>query len=135
VGEETSRLRGQFQQVGDRVEERLEGWLEEPPWDGFLEDRGRDPGRPPDERPNPAGPAEGEAWDPLDNWEEEDPGADPLAGPWDGMSDDSELDEDFSEGADQTLQARSRRPPARRPPPERSGADRYRGRNDDDPWI
>ena len=31
--EETSRLRDQFQQAGDRFEERLEGWLEEPPWD------------------------------------------------------------------------------------------------------
>ena len=163
VGEETSRLRGQFQQVGDRVEERLEGWLEEPPWDGFLEDR--DPGRPPDERPIPADPAQGEAWDPLDDWEEEDPGDDPAAEPWDGMSDDDplgpssgfrrssgfaeadrsgsearwseepDLDEDLSEGVDQTLQARSRRPPARRPPPERSGADRYRGSDDDDPWV
>jgi hypothetical protein len=28
--EETSRLRDQFQQAGDRFEERLEGWLEEP---------------------------------------------------------------------------------------------------------
>ena len=27
------RWRDQFQQVGDRFEERLEGWLEEPPWD------------------------------------------------------------------------------------------------------
>jgi hypothetical protein len=26
------RWRGQFQEVGDRVEQRLEGWLEEPPW-------------------------------------------------------------------------------------------------------
>lgn len=32
--EETTRLRDQFQQVGDRVEQRVEGWLEEPPWDG-----------------------------------------------------------------------------------------------------
>ena len=30
IGEETSRLRDQFQEVGGRVEERLEGWLEEP---------------------------------------------------------------------------------------------------------
>ena len=163
VGEETSRLRGQFQQVGDRVEERLEGWLEEPPWDGFLEDR--DPGRPPDGRPIPADPVEGEAWDPLGDWEEEDSGEDQTAEPWDRpsegdppgpasrfrrssgfaapdrfgsearWSEDSELDQDPSEGADQTLQARSRRPPARRPPPERSGSDRYRGSDDDDPWI
>ncbi|MCP9917089.1 RNA methyltransferase [Cyanobium sp. ATX 6F1] len=33
VGQETARLRDQFQQVGDRFEDRLEGWLEEPPWE------------------------------------------------------------------------------------------------------
>jgi hypothetical protein len=31
--EESVRLRDQVQQVGDRFEERLEGWLEEAPWD------------------------------------------------------------------------------------------------------
>jgi len=162
VGEETSRLRDQFQQVGDRVEGRLEGWLEEPPWEGFLDER--DPERPPNERPIPADPAQGPAWDPLEDWEEEDPGEDPATEPWHGPADgdpagpssgfrrstrsaaadhygsedrwseDSELDEDLSEGADQTLEARSRRPPARRAP-DQSGSDRYRGRPDDDPWI
>jgi hypothetical protein len=125
VGEETSRLRDQFQQVGDRVEERLEGWLEEPPWDGLLDERGENPGRVPDERPIATDPAERETWDPLEDWEEEE-------ARW---SEDSELDEDLSERADQSLQARSRRPPERRPPPERSGPDRYRGRDHDDPWI
>jgi len=135
VGEETSRLRDQFQQVGDRVEGRLEGWLEEPPWEGFLEER--DPVRPTDERPIPTDPAQGPAWDPLEDWEEEEPesGEDPAPEPWqDGWSDDSDLDEDLSEGSDQTLEARSRRPPARRAS-ERSGSDRYRGLPDDDPWI
>jgi hypothetical protein len=134
VGEETSRLRDQFQQVGDRVEGRLEGWLEEPPWEGFLDER--DPLRPPDERPIPTDhPAQGPAWDPLEDWPEEEPGEDPAPEPWqDRWSDDSDLDEDLSEGSDQTLEARSRRPPARRAP-ERSGSDRYRGRPDDDPWI
>ena len=32
--EETSRWRDQVQNAGERFEERLEGWLEEPPWDG-----------------------------------------------------------------------------------------------------
>lgn len=32
VGQETARLRDQFQQAGERFEDRLEGWLEEPPW-------------------------------------------------------------------------------------------------------
>jgi hypothetical protein len=31
---ETARLRDQFNQVGDRFEERVEGWLEEPPREG-----------------------------------------------------------------------------------------------------
>jgi hypothetical protein len=135
VGEETSRLRDQFQQVGDRVEGRLEGWLEEPPWEGFLDER--DPGRPSDERPISTDPAQGPAWDPLEDWEEEESGSgeDPAPEPWqDRWSDDSPLDEDLREGSDQTLEARSRRPSARRAP-ERSGSDRYRGRPDDDPWI
>jgi hypothetical protein len=37
--EETGRFRDQFLQVGDRLEESMEGWLEpeddEEPWDGF----------------------------------------------------------------------------------------------------
>jgi hypothetical protein len=49
VQEETTRLRDQFQQAGDRFEERLEGWLEEPPWDE------------PEPRRN------GEAWDQWDD--------------------------------------------------------------------
>lgn len=74
--EETTRLRDQFQQVGDRVEQRVEGWLEEPPpearrpvdwdpdwdadWDPGLESSRRQPVDRQDE------PAEG----PLEPWEE-----------------------------------------------------------------
>lgn len=74
--EETTRLRDQFQQVGDRVEQRVEGWLEEPPpearrpldwdpdwdadWDPGLESSRRQPVELEDE------PAEG----PLEPWEE-----------------------------------------------------------------
>ena len=53
--EESSRLRDQVQQVGDRFEERLEGWLEEPAWD------------PADD---PAPRSDAEAWD---DWPESDP--------------------------------------------------------------
>jgi hypothetical protein len=63
MGEETGRLREQLQQAGGRLEDRLEGWLEEPPWS---------------ESSGPSGPGEPEAprWppgasDPLDEWEEE----------------------------------------------------------------
>jgi len=52
VQEETSRLRDQFQQAGDRFEERLEGWMEEPPWDAQPE-------------------LEDEAWN---GWPDEEPG-------------------------------------------------------------
>ena len=53
------RWRGQVQQVGDRFEQRLEGWLEEPPWHEPL-NREREP------RPNPYSDD-----DPLENWPEE----------------------------------------------------------------
>ena len=60
VQEETSRLRDQFQHAGERFEDRLEGWLEEPA-DEPPPDRYRDP-----ERRRP------EAWDDWDGWEEDD---------------------------------------------------------------
>ena len=44
MGEESSRLRDRFQQVSGRFEERLEGWLEEPPWDGLERPQGREQG-------------------------------------------------------------------------------------------
>jgi hypothetical protein len=51
VGEETARLRDQLQQAGGQLEERFEGWLEEPAWD----------------EPPLTGP------DPLEDWEDETP--------------------------------------------------------------
>ena len=59
VQEETSRLRDQFQHAGERFEDRLEGWLEEPA-DEPPPDRYRDP-----ERRRP------EAWDDWDGWEQD----------------------------------------------------------------
>jgi hypothetical protein len=51
---ETARLRDQFQQVGDRFEERVEGWLEEPPWEGETWEReSRDQGQDRPARPIP----------------------------------------------------------------------------------
>ncbi len=113
------RWREQVQQVGGRVEERLEGWLEEPPWpEAFREempwpdrdrdrdrDLDRDPERAPDDRY--AGEAERE-FDPLEDWPEEP----------------EERDEP------------PRRPPLDEEPRRR---ERYRGRESredpDDPWI
>jgi len=58
---ETARLRDQFQQVGDRFEERVEGWLEEPPWEGETWDREfRDQGQ---DRPARATPDDEEMGD------------------------------------------------------------------------
>jgi len=116
VGEETSRLRDQFQQVGGRVEERLEGWLEEPPWDGLLEGPARRD-REAEPEPEPANPAS--SWsgeDPLEDWQEPGPQGPPQP---------------------------RRSTPASRSPGEawdapRSGrrAEGGRGRDDaDDPWI
>lgn len=66
--EESLRLRDQVQQVGGRFEERLEGWLEEQPWDA-------------DEQPvRPADP-DAEAWD---DW----PDSDSNPGAWTDRPDD-----------------------------------------------
>ena len=58
---ETARLRDQFQQVGDRFEERVEGWLEEPPWEG--ESWERESGEQRQDRPARATPREEEIGD------------------------------------------------------------------------
>jgi hypothetical protein len=55
VEEETTRLRDQLQQAGGRLEDRLEGWLEEPPWDESPDPR------------DPRSPRQGS--DPLDDWD------------------------------------------------------------------
>jgi hypothetical protein len=64
---ETSRLRERFQEAGGVLEDRLEGWLEEPPRDG-----------PTRERPwSPDGPSSGGV-DPLEDWPEEWPASSPA---------------------------------------------------------
>jgi sporulation protein YlmC with PRC-barrel domain len=63
MGQETSRLRERFQEAGGVLEDRLEGWLEEPPWEA--------PSRP--ERPRSF---DGEP-DPLDDWPEDTPSRQP----------------------------------------------------------
>jgi hypothetical protein len=76
MGEETNRLRDRFQQASGRFEERLEGWLEEPPWDGLEPPLGRAAGfwegRDEDELPltSRRRPLDGEpdATDPLEDW-------------------------------------------------------------------
>ena len=65
--QETSRLREQVQQVGGVVEERLEGWLEEPPWEGLRDREERWP------EASRSAPASAGPWgddDPLETWEE-----------------------------------------------------------------
>ncbi|MEB3318833.1 MAG: RNA methyltransferase [Cyanobacteriota bacterium] len=69
VGRETSRLRERFQEAGGVLEDRLEGWLEEPPWDGS--DR---------ERPGASTARSAGAGDPLDDWPDDWP-ASPDAPP------------------------------------------------------
>jgi hypothetical protein len=105
MGAETTRLRDQVQKAGGRFEERLEGWLEEPPWEESRQttdtaggDDGREPRRPrwPTDEP-----------DPLQDWPEPD-----LNGPG---------DEDPGSGSGRGSD---------RPPPRYRGR-----REDDDPWI
>ena len=134
MGEETSRLRGQFQEVGGRFEERLEGWLEEPPWDEFLE-RSRDGDAVDglDREPPMAGPGS----DPLEDWDDRDDlqaysaRQPPPPEPWSDQ-DDGDLDGGQSSGRDPVDPLPARPRPGR----ERRGPDRYRGRDqDDDPWV
>ena len=78
--QESERLRDQFQQAGDRFEERLEGWLEEPPWEG---DEPREPQRQPSRNR--------EAWD---DWDEQgEPSAPPSTPPSRRSSDPRSWDE------------------------------------------
>jgi sporulation protein YlmC with PRC-barrel domain len=64
--EETSRLRERFQEAGGALEDRLEGWLEEPPWD------------PPARETPRSSDADN---DPLDDWPEEPPRRPPSRSP------------------------------------------------------
>jgi hypothetical protein len=100
---EASRLREQWQQASGRFEERLEGWLEEPPWD---EQR----------RARPDAPLDEEVW-PEHSWSS--PGGrepappsraepEPESGPWEPW-----LDEDAEE-PDEELEAGSVARPGRR---------------------
>ena len=134
MGEETSRLRGQFQEVGGRFEERLEGWLEEPPWDEFLE-RSRD-GDAVDGLDRES-PMAGAASDPLEDWDDRDDlqaysaRQPPPPEPWSDQ-DDGDHDGGQSSGRDPVDPLPARPRPGR----ERRGPDRYRGRDqDDDPWV
>ncbi len=113
------RWKEQVQEVGGRVEERLEGWLEEPPWpEAFREERpwpDRDPEPHPrdhydsDPYPQERYVDERDEPDPLEDWPEEEEPEQPTVP--------------------------TREPPREEPAPRR---DRYRGREphrDDDPWI
>ncbi len=115
------RWKEQVQEVGGRVEERLEGWLEEPPWpEAFREEipwpeRARHPEPDPrdgydrDPYPDQRYTDDRDEPDPLEDWpEEEEP---------------------------EELPEPPRQPPPEEPAPRR---DRYRGREPreaDDPWI
>jgi hypothetical protein len=153
VGEETSRLREQFEVVGGRLEERVEGWLEEPPWE-----EGRERSRRSVDDPEPAERWQEGAPDPLDDWpadggdsrdgSEDGPfpsapapsrplprsgrRAAPIAEPWD------EPEGPATDASDIPAPRPDRFDPSADAPPDRPprGPDRYRGRDrDDDPWI
>ncbi|MFM7642544.1 MAG: RNA methyltransferase [Cyanobium sp.] len=64
--QETSRLRERFQEAGGALEDRLEGWLEEPPWEPPARERPRS-----SDTDN----------DPLDDWPEEPPRQPPSRSP------------------------------------------------------
>ncbi len=134
--EETSRLRDQWQQASGQFEQRLEGWLEEPPWEDHpRQSRERRLGEevwpePQDDAWSPAAadPAPGDdlpdAWTPAP----EDAGAPwpEQREPWDAF--DADADGPWGEEPDPRparsipLQARPGRPPRS---PE----------SQDDPWV
>ncbi len=157
MSEETSRLREQFEVVGGRLEERVEGWLEEPPWE-----EGRQRSRRLDEAPEPAERWREGAPDPLDDWPEEgEEGMEdriddepplppspppapsrplprsgrrvvPIAEPWDDSEPPAAADPDQPVPRSEPFDSRGAAPPRR----ASRGPDRYRGRDrDDDPWI
>jgi hypothetical protein len=117
VGQETTRIRDQFQEVGGRFEERLEGWLEEPPWQEPQRD-----GPPWQDADSVRRQPDG---DPLDDWDDDDRLEDRDDGPraWDSPEDDPELEPDTD---------RYRRTQPVSEGPSRRGS-RYD--SDTDPWV
>ena len=112
--------RDQIQQMGDRAGERLEGWLEEPPWDApgwAADDDGsrQDPAQDWDQQPSRDDLSEREDEgfdDPLDGWDEPDWDQEPLERP--------------------APRSRRRPAPSRRDPP--LDPDRQED-FDPDPWV
>jgi hypothetical protein len=74
------RWKEQMEQVGGRVEERLEGWLEEPPWPEVFRDEVPWPERDRDDRRGRFEEEE-EGPDPLEDWPEEETPEPPRAEP------------------------------------------------------
>ena len=106
--------RDQIQQMGDRAGERLEGWLEEPPWDGGWID-----GVGPRQEPEPD-------WDELPRHTQPlDQGAQDLDDPLDGW-DEPEWDQ---EPLERSAPRPSRRESSSRPDPD--GQQDF----DPDPWV
>ncbi|MFZ0408234.1 MAG: RNA methyltransferase [Cyanobium sp.] len=142
MGEESSRLRDRFQAASGRFEQRLEGWLEEPPWDeqvdGGLTASSRRP-------PRSSGSADS---DPLQDWSldegpsqrdeyEQRPWSEPRQErqdpPW-----PAQQEPEAAWPAAEDAWPESSRPPSGRQHRRRSDPrdDRFRGRDpDDDPWI
>lgn len=120
--EEASRLRDQWQQASGRVEQRLEGWLEDPPWDEQAPSRRR-----------PDGAFNEEVWPE----EEAAPMAEPQpeSAPWEPwLDEDGEQPEPTRTGL-----RRDRGPAAAAPAWARRGGDSAaergeRGRRESDEW-
>jgi len=123
--EEASRLRDQWQQTSGRFEERLEGWLEEPPWD---EPRRARPEEPLDEElwPEESWPAAAEG----DRAARQQP--EQEAAPWDSWLEEEEGEEPDAGGSGL---ASERDAGSSAPPRGRRGRNGARDGNGDDPWV
>ena len=60
----TQRWRDQLRDIGDRAGDRLEGWLDEPPWDEPSQDGPPDP-------PRRSSARSSDELDPLDDWDDQ----------------------------------------------------------------
>ncbi len=124
------RWRDQVQEAGSRFEERLEGWLEEPPWqeEHPPDWQDRPESEPPVERRFERGSVRGsdrggDAWDHWDDWPEPSEVPEPRS-PERSFND--AFNGPLEDGLDHDLPAARRRSRRSAPPADS---------NDDDPWF
>jgi hypothetical protein len=127
------RWREQMQQAGEQLESRVEGWLEEPPWEGG--EPLRRIWRPEDEGPDPAGDVESGAYAgnhaAMADRDYEPAGPEP----WDEDDWDREPPDQQRHGAGGDAQEWGEDPDPWPPAGSRRGRDPREEDDEEDPWI